>query len=67
MKFVELLEKSEIEPIDLQLYDSEKNLIWNTIYAHTVMIENKTFIQVILQDINDRKLSEKKLIESKKP
>jgi PAS domain S-box-containing protein len=60
-KFIELFEKSEIEPIDIQFIDSENNLIWNTIYAHTVMIENKTFIQVILQDINERKIAEGKL------
>ena len=65
MKFVELFKKLEIEPIDIQFIDSEKNLIWNTIYAHTVKIENKIFFQIILQDINDRKLAEQKLIESK--
>ncbi|MFW9898072.1 MAG: PAS domain-containing protein [Candidatus Thorarchaeota archaeon] len=60
-KFVELFEKSEIEPIDIQLYDSKRNLIWNTIYAHTVKIDQETFIQVILQDINERKIAESKI------
>ncbi|MFX1276605.1 MAG: PAS domain S-box protein [Promethearchaeota archaeon] len=65
-KFVELKEKSEIEPIDIQLINSEKNLIWFTIYAHNVKIEQETFIQVIMLDINDRKLAEQKLKESEK-
>ena len=60
-KFTELLEKSEIKPYDIQLYDSEKNLIWNTVYAHTVKIEQETFVQVILHDINERKIAESKL------
>ena len=66
-KFAELLEKSEIEPIDVQLYNSEKNLIWFTIYAHKVKIEQEILIQVILQDINNRKLAEIKLTEARKP
>jgi len=63
-KFTELFEKSETKPFDIQLYDTEKNLIWNTVYAHTVKIEQETFIQVILQDINERKIAESKLNEN---
>lgn len=57
-KFVEILDKSKIKPFDVQFYDSERKLIWFTLYAHKVKVGQKTLIQVILQDINERKLAE---------
>ena len=62
--FKNLFKKGNIEPIELQFYNKEGNIIWVRLHANLVEIGNETIIQAIVQDITKIKKIEKKLKES---
>jgi len=63
-KFKELLLKGTLKNFELQFYDKKNCLKWAHIQAFLIEIKSKTFIQLIIQDITERKLTEQKLIDS---
>ena len=63
-KFKELLTKGVLEPIELPFYTKDRNIIWVNIQGSLVKIGGETFIQTVIQDINERKEAELKIKES---
>jgi PAS domain S-box-containing protein len=63
-KYQTLIEGRSIVPFELPFLNESGETRWLTIQGSLVEIENKKFIQVILQDITDRKIAEQKLKES---
>jgi len=51
-------------PKEIQLYKKDRSLIWVLLYSSLVKLSNRNLIQVIVEDITDRKLADEKLIES---
>ncbi|UCD00488.1 MAG: PAS domain S-box protein [Promethearchaeota archaeon] len=62
--FKKVINKQDIEPIELQFYNKDGNITWVSLQANLVEIENEAYIQTIIQDINKRKRAELKLKES---
>ncbi len=63
-KFKELLIEGILEPIELPFYTKDKNIIWVNIQGSSVKIGDETYIQTVIQDINERKMAELKIKES---
>ena len=64
--FDQLLKDGIFGPEDIQIYDKHKNLIWVNVIASKIEIEKKIFIQVLTQDISQRKILEQEVRESEK-
>lgn len=64
--FHKMVTEGQTNPIEIQLYNKEKDLIWVHVQSMIINVEAERFIQVIIQDINDRKIAEQKLKESEK-
>jgi len=64
--FDQLLKDGIFGPKDIQIYDKHKNLIWVNVIASKIEIEKKIFIQVLTQDISQRKILEQEVRESEK-
>ncbi|TKJ25830.1 MAG: hypothetical protein CEE42_06690 [Promethearchaeota archaeon Loki_b31] len=62
--FAELVKGSIFGPEDIQIYNKDKNFIWVNVIACKIEIEKKIYIQVLTQDINQRKLLERRIEES---
>ncbi|MFX1302986.1 MAG: PAS domain S-box protein [Promethearchaeota archaeon] len=62
--YKKLINKEDVEPIELQFYNKDGSITWVNSLANLVEIENEAYIQVIVQDINERKIAELKLKES---
>ena len=62
--FDQLLKGGIFGPADIQIYDKHKNLIWVNIIASKIEIEKKIYIQVLTQDISQRKTLEQEVQES---
>ncbi len=62
--FNQLLKGGIFGPEDIQIYDKHKNLIWVNIIASKIEIEKKIYIQVLTQDISQRKTLEQEVQES---
>jgi PAS domain S-box-containing protein len=57
-KYTELLKRGYVKPIELKLYNDEGNLIWVSMQASFIETGIQTLIEIIMQDITERKLSE---------
>ncbi len=64
IKFKEFLEYGYIDPFEVEVFDIDRSLKWINIQASVIEIEGERLIQVILQDINERKQAEQLLKES---
>ncbi|TET60546.1 MAG: PAS domain-containing sensor histidine kinase [Promethearchaeota archaeon] len=51
-------------PKEIQLYKKDRSLIWVLLHSSLVKLSNRNLIQVIVEDITDRKLADHKIIES---
>jgi len=60
----EILKNGSIEAFELQLQDKNQRKTWVNLQAFLVEIKNEMFIQIIIEDITERKQAEQKLIES---
>ncbi|TFG14882.1 MAG: PAS domain-containing sensor histidine kinase [Promethearchaeota archaeon] len=63
-KLSQFLNKRIIKPFEIQIFDKDRNLKWVNIQASIIELDGKKLIQIILQDIDERKLAEQKLRES---
>ncbi len=61
-KFKKLLSKGIMEPIELPFHTKDRNIIWVNIQGSLVKIGGETYIQTVIQDINERKEAEEELI-----
>jgi PAS domain S-box-containing protein len=61
-KFKGLLTKGVLEPIELPFYTKGGNIIWVNLQGSLVKIGGETYIQTVIQDINERKEAEEELI-----
>jgi PAS domain S-box-containing protein len=64
--FDQLLKGGIFGPEDIQIYDKHKNLIWVNVTASKIEIEKKIYIQVLTQDISQRKILEQEIHDSEK-
>jgi len=64
--FDQLLKGGIFGPEDIQIYNKHKNLIWVNVIASKIEIEKKIYVQVLTQDISQRKILEKEVRESEK-
>ncbi len=62
--FQKVLEKGFFEPVEFQVYDKNNEPKWMEIRASVIDINNKKIVQVIFQDIDERKRAELALKES---
>ena len=60
-KFKELLTKGVLEPMELPFYTKDGNIIWVNIQGSLVKIGGETYIQTVIQDINEQKEAEEEL------
>ncbi len=60
----DLLNGIVVKPLTFELYNNQQELIWIEIHVSLVELENENLIQVIINDITERKTTELKLIES---
>jgi PAS domain S-box-containing protein len=51
-------------PEDIQIYNKDKNLIWVNVIASKIELEKNSYIQVLTQDISQRKILEQEIKES---
>ena len=63
-KFKDFLEKGFIKPFEVQVIDKNRKLKWVNLQASLIELDGQKLIQVILQDINERKKAEQSLRES---
>jgi PAS domain S-box-containing protein len=63
-KFNKMLIQGNIEPFEIQTYDKDNKLKWVNIQVSWINIGSKKLLQVIIQDIDERKSAEKQLKES---
>ena len=61
-----LLDGEIIEPLEVKLKRNDGGLIWVSIQESLIQLEEETLIQVIIQDIDERKRAERNLRESEK-
>jgi PAS domain S-box-containing protein len=64
-KLNKFLEDGKEVSFEFPLYQTIGNKIWLNLAASLVKLENRSFIQIILQDITEKKLAEKVLRESR--
>ena len=62
--FKTLLKGSIPKPNEVQIYKKDGTLVWVQPTASFFKIEGKSYIQIIMQEISERKISEEKLKES---
>jgi len=62
--FDQLLKGGIFGPEDIQIYNKRKNLIWVNVIASKIELEKKIYIQVLTQDISQRKILEQEVQES---
>ncbi len=63
-KFALLIKGETPEPIEFKVHDKNNNLVWLILQSSLIKSGNENYIQVILQDITERKKAEQKLKES---
>jgi len=51
-------------PKEIQLFKKDGDLIWVLLHASFVKLSNMDLVQIIVEDITDRRLADEKLIES---
>jgi len=63
-RFQRILNGQVIKPIDVKFYKKDGTPIWINLLTSLIVYSEKTYIQVIMQDINERKVMENRLKES---
>ncbi len=63
-KFKKMLKQDNIEPFEIQISDKDDKLKWVNIQVSSINDGSKKLLQVISQDIDERKSAEKQLKES---
>jgi len=63
-KYKEILKNGSMESFEIQLHGKNKRKTWVNLQASLIEIKNEMFIQVIMEDITDRKKAEQELKES---
>ncbi|MBY9010611.1 MAG: PAS domain S-box protein, partial [Candidatus Lokiarchaeota archaeon] len=64
--FDQLLKGGIFGPEDIQIYDKHKNLTWVNVIASKIELDKRVYIQVLTQDISQRKILEQEVRESEK-
>jgi PAS domain S-box-containing protein len=64
--FQSIINGEFIEPIEAQIYNKNRNLIWVSIIGFSIKIGEKKFLQVIFQDIEKKVLVDQKIKQSEK-
>ncbi len=64
--FNQLLEGGIFGPEDIQIHNKNKKLIWVNVTASKIELDKKSYIQVLTQDISQRKILEREVNESEK-
>jgi len=59
-----LIKNWVLEPREIQLYTSEKKCVWVSYQASTFAIENEKVIQVLIENISERKNADENIKES---
>ena len=59
--FITILKEKKVEPIIIQSYNRDGNLIWVQLQGSLIHLGEKTLVQVIVQDINEKKLTEEEV------
>ena len=59
--YKKLCRGEKLNPINIQIYTKDGELIWVNVINTLVKLHNEILIQVIIQDISERKLTEKAL------
>jgi len=62
--FRHLIKEKFVDPIIVQSYNKDGNLIWIQIQGKIIKVGEKALVQIITQDIHERKKAEQKLKES---
>ena len=62
--FAQLFKGGIFGPEDIQIYNNDKKLIWVNVIASKIELDNKGYIQVLTQDISQRKILEQEVKES---
>ena len=65
-KLKDLLKNEYITPVDIPVLSDDFKLNWVRLYASLISVDKKSLIQVILQDISEKKRTELELIDSEK-
>ncbi len=60
-KFKTFLKEGRLEPIEIQFYKKDHNLIWIQTQVSLVKLDNETLLQVIFHDITERKKVEEEI------
>ncbi|TFG25397.1 MAG: PAS domain S-box protein, partial [Promethearchaeota archaeon] len=60
-RFKEELRDTDFPPIDIQIYNKNKDIVWITLQNSFVRIGKETFYQVICYDVTEQKKAEKEL------
>ena len=63
-RFIKLKNGDELEPLEIQMRRKDGSTVWISSHTSMVDLESENFIQILLQDITERKESELKLRES---
>jgi len=64
--FNQLLKGGIFGPEDIQIHNKDKNLIWVNVTASKIELDKKSYIQVLTQDISQRKILEQEIEDSEK-
>ena len=62
--FSDLFKGGKFGPEDIQIFNKDKNLIWVNTIASKIELNNQSYIQILTQDISQRKSLEKGMKES---
>ena len=63
-KFKKLIEGKQIEPVEAQVYKKNGELLWTYNYSSIITLGNSKLIQIISEDITERKKAENLLKQS---
>ena len=64
IQYKNFLRDKKIESIEIQIRRKDGNLVWVSIQSSVIEIDNKFLIELIFQDITERKIAEDKIRES---
>jgi len=64
--FTHLFSGGIFGPEDIQIYNQDKKLIWVNVVASKIELNKNNYVQVLTQDISQRKILEREVTESEK-
>ena len=62
--FTRLLSGGIFGPEDIQIYNNDEELIWVNVISSRIELDKNTYIQVLTQDISQRKILEQEIMVS---